>query len=308
MHCECENAPSPDCASCSKPLFHQNGVQFNKRLYHSDCFRCSLCFRRFEPNQSPIDCRVANRLVCTTCRSKDLHNATKRETGSNRACVLCRESMSPARNRPPSPNRCGDTCRTHRPNRIPLPVNRNATPNASPAIPVSPNIARLMNKLEQTAAKSARRARSADHRHHSPAAPRNNPCNQCTCTHRRAHSCHNSPSPPRHHRRRPSPNANTHSVGRAGPNTSDNSFFATGVKSCHCVCCRCQRPVYENEKVWSLKRAWHRSCLRCVQCDANLSPGMHSVAPDGRPICNFPCSNRLYGSARYGLGCTERHS
>lgn len=342
MHCECKNAPSPDCASCSKPLFHQTGVQYDGRLYHNDCFRCSICLRRFGRNQKPIECRIANRLVCESCRSKDLRNAHK-VAGQQRTCVLCQSALTnspshikrdssspPARSEPSSsPNNhyhC-NSCRQHRVVRKPLPTNSTShhefghrvTGGRSPLVatalanPVSPNIAQLMHKLERTAIGSSRRTRSADphphhyyhhtcHKHSDHQQPKVcNNCAECTCNRarRRAHSCHTSPIARR------AIVYDRYAAKPTSPRSSNRSVRSFG---CDCKCWRCQRPVYENEKVWSLQRAWHRSCLRCVLCDAALSPGMHSVSPDGRPICNFPCSNRLYGSARYGYGCRERHT
>jgi len=73
------------------------------------------------------------------------------------------------------------------------------------------------------------------------------------------------------------------------------------------MCPTCERPVYFGERVASIGKDWHRSCLRCYNsaCNKTLAPGGHSEH-DGRPYCNR-CYGAIYGPRGYGHGGVESH-
>ena len=313
MRCRCDSPPSPDCAQCNKPLFHQAAIFYDGRLYHRSCFVCSSCGQPLnEQVNPPVECRVANRLVCSSCRSADLQAAACDHSAHD--CPHCSTRVSSnlsSRSRP----RCQQSCEqtsfsaTHSNSSCSFDssdtVVSSSSPSAHSLCPhtkpnqdqssrpvaaancVSPNIARIINKLQLN--HFGRRSRSSD-------------CTQSSTFLSRPYGSYGrrSRSLSRLTRTPQSPTL----CGRCFPPFCSPSSTVI----CICKCCRCGQPVYANERVWSLERAWHRYCLACVLCGATLSPGMHSVAPDGRPICNIPCSNRLYGSARYGFGCHEKHT
>ncbi|VUZ43326.1 unnamed protein product [Hymenolepis diminuta] len=59
-------------------------------------------------------------------------------------------------------------------------------------------------------------------------------------------------------------------------------------------CPNCGKEVYFAERVTSLGKDWHRPCLKCAECNKTLSAGQHSEH-DGKPYCNVPCYQKLFG-------------
>ncbi|GAV08106.1 hypothetical protein RvY_17847 [Ramazzottius varieornatus] len=66
-------------------------------------------------------------------------------------------------------------------------------------------------------------------------------------------------------------------------------------------CPGCNKEVYFAERRTSLGKDWHRECLKCGRCSKTLSPGNHSEH-EGRPYCNIPCYQALYGPGGVGRG------
>ncbi|CUT99156.1 cysteine rich protein 1 [Echinococcus multilocularis] len=71
-------------------------------------------------------------------------------------------------------------------------------------------------------------------------------------------------------------------------------------------CPNCAKEVYFAERVTSLGKDWHRPCLRCTKCDKTLSPGQHAEH-DGKPYCNKPCYQALFGPKGVGVGSSYRY-
>ncbi|XP_055346281.1 cysteine-rich protein 1-like [Paramacrobiotus metropolitanus] len=65
-------------------------------------------------------------------------------------------------------------------------------------------------------------------------------------------------------------------------------------------CPRCSKEVYFAERRTSMGKDWHRECLRCERCSKTLSPGQHSEH-EGRPYCNVPCYQALFGPQGCGM-------
>lgn len=117
----------------------------------------------------------------------------------------------------------------------------------------------------------------------------------------------NQPSPPCTNFNRHSPITQT-IKSPTKPNivtTTDRSAASeTGVEQ---VCCKCGLKVYFNEKVNSAPDPAHKSCLKCSICGCALSPGRRH-SPNAETLCNFPCSNRLCCTGRYGYAFNVRHT
>ncbi|VDN52717.1 unnamed protein product [Dracunculus medinensis] len=62
------------------------------------------------------------------------------------------------------------------------------------------------------------------------------------------------------------------------------------------------------ERVTSIGKDWHRSCLRCenIHCRRTLIAGGHSEH-QGKPYCN-QCYGALFGPKGYGHGGSESHT
>ncbi|VDD79410.1 unnamed protein product [Mesocestoides corti] len=69
-------------------------------------------------------------------------------------------------------------------------------------------------------------------------------------------------------------------------------------------CPSCDKEVYFAERVTSLGKDWHRPCLKCARCNKTLSPGQHAEH-DGKPYCNRPCYQALFGPSGSGHGCVS---
>jgi len=59
-------------------------------------------------------------------------------------------------------------------------------------------------------------------------------------------------------------------------------------------CAGCGKTVYFAEKIASIKKVWHKACLRCAKCQKTLTPGKHSEH-DSKPYCDIPCYSALFG-------------
>ncbi|KAL4230186.1 Cysteine-rich protein 1 [Mactra antiquata] len=73
------------------------------------------------------------------------------------------------------------------------------------------------------------------------------------------------------------------------------------------LCPSCNKEVYYAEKVTSLGKDWHRSCLKCEKCDKTLTSGEHAEH-DGKPYCKEPCYSGLFTAGGLGHGGTEHHT
>lgn len=51
---------------------------------------------------------------------------------------------------------------------------------------------------------------------------------------------------------------------------------------------------------------WHPQCLKCEMCKKVLQPGRHSEHT-GKPYCDIPCYQALFGPEGYGRGGVEAH-
>ncbi|XP_045567216.1 cysteine-rich protein 2 isoform X1 [Salmo salar] len=59
-------------------------------------------------------------------------------------------------------------------------------------------------------------------------------------------------------------------------------------------CPICGKPVYFGEKKRSLGRDYHPLCLKCQQCQRQLTPGQHAEH-DEKPYCTN-CYMRMFGT------------
>uniref|UniRef100_A0A674A6B2 Cysteine-rich protein 1 n=2 Tax=Salmoninae TaxID=504568 RepID=A0A674A6B2_SALTR len=65
-------------------------------------------------------------------------------------------------------------------------------------------------------------------------------------------------------------------------------------------CPICGKPVYFGEKKRSLGRDYHPLCLKCQQCQRQLTPGQHAEH-DEKPYCTN-CYMKMFGTrGRYCL-------
>ncbi|CAH8629862.1 unnamed protein product [Schistosoma intercalatum] len=59
-------------------------------------------------------------------------------------------------------------------------------------------------------------------------------------------------------------------------------------------CPVCNKEVYFAERIETLGKDWHRSCLKCGRCYRSITPGYHCKR-NGRIYCYKPCYMTLYG-------------
>ncbi|XP_045567224.1 cysteine-rich protein 1 isoform X5 [Salmo salar] len=59
-------------------------------------------------------------------------------------------------------------------------------------------------------------------------------------------------------------------------------------------CPICGKPVYFGEKKRSLGRDYHPLCLKCQQCQRQLTPGQHAEH-DEKPYCTN-CYMKMFGT------------
>ncbi|XP_065911520.1 ras association domain-containing protein 4-like isoform X2 [Dysidea avara] len=71
-------------------------------------------------------------------------------------------------------------------------------------------------------------------------------------------------------------------------------------------CPKCGKPVYFAERKCSLGYDWHPNCLRCESCNKLLHPGKHSEH-HGKPYCDIPCYQALFGPGGFGRGGVESY-
>ncbi|CAI2734808.1 unnamed protein product [Schistosoma spindalis] len=73
-------------------------------------------------------------------------------------------------------------------------------------------------------------------------------------------------------------------------------------------CPVCNKEVYFAERIETLGKDWHRSCLKCERCYRPITPGYHCKR-NGRIYCYKPCYMTLYGPRGYGaVPNTENYS
>ncbi|XP_004645421.1 cysteine-rich protein 1 [Octodon degus] len=72
-------------------------------------------------------------------------------------------------------------------------------------------------------------------------------------------------------------------------------------------CPKCEKEVYFAERVTSMGKDWHRSCLKCEKCGKTLTSGGHSEH-EGKPYCNHPCYSAMFGPKGFGRGGAESHT
>uniref|UniRef100_UPI00398F3637 cysteine-rich protein 1 n=1 Tax=Pristiophorus japonicus TaxID=55135 RepID=UPI00398F3637 len=71
-------------------------------------------------------------------------------------------------------------------------------------------------------------------------------------------------------------------------------------------CPRCDKEVYFAERVTAQGKDWHRPCLKCEKCSKILTSGSF-VEHAGKPYCQKPCYNALFGPQGFGHGGGESH-
>eukprot|EP00049_Salpingoeca_infusionum_P017189 m.352062 g.352062 ORF g.352062 m.352062 type:complete len:95 (+) comp16430_c0_seq1:118-402(+) len=71
-------------------------------------------------------------------------------------------------------------------------------------------------------------------------------------------------------------------------------------------CPSCDKAVYFAEKVTALGKDWHKMCLKCQKCGKTLANGSF-LEHEGKPYCEKPCYQALFGAGGFGRGGTESH-
>ncbi|EDQ91988.1 uncharacterized protein MONBRDRAFT_31118 [Monosiga brevicollis MX1] len=71
-------------------------------------------------------------------------------------------------------------------------------------------------------------------------------------------------------------------------------------------CPSCGKSVYFAEKHTALGKDWHKMCLKCEKCKKILANGSF-LEHGGKPYCQKPCYEALFGAGGYGHGGTESH-
>ncbi|XP_041728311.1 cysteine-rich protein 1 isoform X2 [Coregonus clupeaformis] len=71
-------------------------------------------------------------------------------------------------------------------------------------------------------------------------------------------------------------------------------------------CPICGKPVYFGEKKRSLGREYHPLCLKCQQCQRQLTPGQHAEH-DEKPYCTN-CYMKTFGPRGKGRMMSYCHS
>jgi len=74
------------CAICTKSVYPAEALPFEKKIYHSECFKCSTCDKKMTSSQGNV---FDEKLLCTKCfgdggyRQKQTKTHVKKESGSS---------------------------------------------------------------------------------------------------------------------------------------------------------------------------------------------------------------------------------
>lgn len=63
-----ENERRSNCGHCKKPIYEESPIQFDSKLYHRFCFRCSSCNKQLDNSiNQAYQCEAEKRLYCISC-------------------------------------------------------------------------------------------------------------------------------------------------------------------------------------------------------------------------------------------------